>query len=76
MGEDTEDSSVNDEVAFHQKLDYLRGHATVFLKMLNDMRRRLKELPTNAAAAVQYRYVLGISLYHLKVHGTSMIRTH
>ena len=40
-----------------QKLDYLRTQAEVFLRMLNDMRRRLKELPPDALAAKQYRYV-------------------
>ena len=41
-----------------QKLDYLRTQAEVFLRMLNDMRRRLKELPPDALAAKQYRCVL------------------
>ena len=39
-----------------QKLEYLRNHAEIFLKMLNDMRRRLKELQPEAPAAKQYRY--------------------
>lgn len=43
-----------------KKLAYLRTHAQVFLSMLNDMRRRLKELPPDAPTAQQYRYV-GIS---------------
>ena len=46
-----------EEVEFLQKLDYLRTQAQVFLRMLNDMRRRLKELPPDAAAAKQYRLV-------------------
>ena len=43
---------------FLQKLDYLRTQAEVFLRMLNDMWRRLKELPSDALAAKQYRCVL------------------
>ena len=39
------------------KLEYLRKQAETFLKMLNDMRKRLKELPADAPAAKQYRYV-------------------
>ncbi len=42
---------------FFHKLDYLRTQAEVFLKMLNDMRRRLKEIPVDSAAAQQYRYL-------------------
>ena len=38
-----------------QKLEYLRTQAEVFLKMLNDMRRRLKELSPESPAAQQYR---------------------
>ena len=41
-----------------KKLAYLRTEAQVFLSMLNDMRRRLKELPPNAPTAQQYRYSL------------------
>jgi hypothetical protein len=43
---------------FFQKLTYLRNHAEVFLRMLNDMRRRLKELPQDAPTAQQYRNVM------------------
>jgi len=41
-----------------QKLEYLRSQAEVFLRMLNEMRRRLKELPPEAQAAKQYRDVM------------------
>ena len=44
------------EDEFSEKLNYLRNHAEVFLSMLNDMRRRLKELPQDAPTAQQYRY--------------------
>lgn len=53
---------------FMKKLAYLRTHAQVFLSMLNDMRRRLKELPPDAPTAQQYRCV-GISYKnHVIVH--------
>ena len=45
-----------DEEEFMTKLALLRGHAEVFLKMLNDMRRRLKEISQNTLQAQQYRY--------------------
>ena len=45
-----------DEEEFMRKLALLRGHAEVFLKMLNDMRRRLKEIPQSTLQAQQYRY--------------------
>ena len=48
-----------------QKLDYLRTQAEVFLRMLNDMRRRLKELPPDALAAKQYRCVLVYMYLHI-----------
>ena len=44
-------------IAFLRKLDRLRKHSTDFLRMLNDMRRRLKELPVNSKAAISYKYV-------------------
>lgn len=46
----------DEETVFFHKLEYLRTQAEVFLKMLNDMRRRLKEIPVDSAAAQQYRY--------------------
>lgn len=50
---------------FFLKLSYLRGHAEVYLSMLNDMRRRLKELPSDAPTAQQYRYhECGINFGH------------
>lgn len=50
-----EETDADEETLFMQKLDYLRKHAEIFLKMLNDMRRRLKELLPDAPAAQQYR---------------------
>ena len=47
------DSSLLEE--FLERLDHFRPDAEIFLKMLNDMRRRLKELPQNSPAAHQYR---------------------
>ena len=43
-------------IQFLLKLDKLRRYSTEFLRMLNDMRRRLKELPADAPAAISYRY--------------------
>ena len=37
------------------KLVHLRKEAEVFLKMLNDMRRRSKELPPDSPVAEQYK---------------------
>ena len=51
----SERDASEEEVEFLRKLDYLRTQAEAFLRMLNDMRRRLKELPPDAAAAKQYR---------------------
>lgn len=48
----------DEETEFMQKLDYLRTQAEVFLRMFNDMRRRLKELPPDALATKQYWCVL------------------
>ena len=63
---DTDGEEENTE--FMKKLAYLRTHAQVFLSMLNDMRRRLKELPPDAPTAQQYRYV-GISYEsHVAIH--------
>ena len=45
----------DEESKFMHKLEYLRTQAEVFLKMLNDMRRRLKELSPESPAAQQYR---------------------
>ena len=51
------DMSGDDENAeFFVKLSQLRSHAEVYLSMLNDMRRRLKEIPPDATTAQQYRY--------------------
>lgn len=46
---------MDEKTRFMRKLAYLRNHAEVFLKMLNDMRRRLKELSPDAPAAQQYK---------------------
>lgn len=63
---DTGDSTEPDEeTKFIQKLEYLRTQAEVFLKMLNDMRRRLKELSPESPAAQQYRCVFFLFLCSL-----------
>lgn len=43
---------------FFTKLSVLRLHSEMFLKMLNDMRRRLKELPQTSPATQQYKNVM------------------
>ena len=50
-------SLVSDEEKeeFFTKLSVLRLHSEMFLKMLNDMRRRLKELPQTSPATQQYK---------------------
>lgn len=40
---------------FKSKLVQLRKEADVFLKMLNDMRRRARELPPDSSVAEQYK---------------------
>lgn len=51
--------SVNEEEReeFFARLETLREQSETFLKMLNDMRRRLKELPANSPATQQYKCV-------------------
>ena len=44
-----------EKAQFLQKLAKLRKQSSVFLRMLNDMRRRLKELPPDATAAKSYK---------------------
>ena len=45
----------SEKAQFLQKLAKLRKQSSVFLRMLNDMRRRLKELPPDATAAKSYK---------------------
>ena len=40
---------------FTEKLNYLRDYSETFLRMLNDMRRRLKELRPDTQMAQNYR---------------------
>lgn len=49
-------SGDDENAEFLIKLSQLRSHAEVYLSMLNDMRRRLKEIPPDATTAQQYRY--------------------
>lgn len=49
-------SGDDENAEFFVKLSQLRSHAEVYLSMLNDMRRRLKEIPPDATTAQQYRY--------------------
>jgi len=44
-----------EKAEFLQKLAKLRKQSSVFLRMLNDMRRRLKEIPPDATAAKSYK---------------------
>lgn len=43
---------------FNEKLNALRERAPTFLQMLNDMRRRLKELPPDHQNVAQYKAVM------------------
>lgn len=43
---------------FLRKLARLKKQSSIFLRMLNDMRRRLKELPQDATAAKSYKNVM------------------
>jgi len=47
----------DDKIQFLKKLAKLRKQSAIFLRMLNDMRRRLKELPQEATAAKSYKYI-------------------
>ena len=51
-----------DRDEFFDKFATLQAQANLFLKMLNDMRRRLKELPQNSVATQQYRYRLQVKV--------------
>ena len=53
----SQSSHSEDMIVFLTKLNELRKYSTDFLRMLNDMRRRLKELPTESSAAKSYRCV-------------------
>ena len=46
------------EELFKEKLNLLRERAPTFLQMLNDMRRRLKELPADHQNVQQYKAVM------------------
>lgn len=69
------DSAESDEESkFMQKLEYLRTQAEVFLKMLNDMRRRLKELSPESPAAQQYRCVIFLATHnYLLPHSITLL---
>lgn len=56
--DDNDDFGGDDEVMFKSKLVQLRKEADVFLKMLNDMRRRARELPPDSPVAEQYKNVM------------------
>ncbi|XP_019850374.1 PREDICTED: uncharacterized protein LOC109581058 [Amphimedon queenslandica] len=43
---------------FFERLGVLREQSVVFLRMLNDMRKRLKELPQTSPAVPQYKNVM------------------
>ena len=49
--------SEEEKEEFFGRLASLRDQSQMFLKMLNDMRRRLKDLPQTSPAAQQYRFV-------------------
>ena len=78
LTDDGDSAESDEESKFMQKLEYLRTQAEVFLKMLNDMRRRLKELSPESPAAQQYRCVIiswqhTIICFHTQSHYSSII---
>lgn len=55
--EEEDEIDGDDETVFKYKIDKLRGKAEIFLQMLNDMRKRVRELPEGSQAEEQYRFV-------------------
>ena len=55
--EDEDTIEGDDETVFKYKVNKLRPQSQVFLQMLNDMRRRSKELPEGSPAEEQYRFL-------------------
>ncbi len=47
----------DEKTIFEYKMKKLRGESEVFLRMLNDMRNRFKELPPDSPVAEQYKYI-------------------
>ena len=58
--DDSSDDEIDgdDETIFKHKLNKLRGKAEIYLQMLNEMRRRAKELTQGSPADEQYRSVV------------------
>ena len=57
-GFEREFNPANANEVFNEKLNLLRERASTFLQMLNDMRRRLKELPADHENVPQYKAVM------------------
>lgn len=59
IDEDGGDDEIDgdDETIFNYKLGKLKKEAQVFLQMLNDMRRRARELPPESPVTEQYKYI-------------------
>ena len=57
-GFEREFNPANADEFFNEKLNLLRERASTFLQMLNDMRRRLKELPADHENVAQYKAVM------------------
>lgn len=55
--EDEDECDGDDETVFKYKIDKLRGKAETFLQMLNDMRKRARELPEDSPEKEQCTYV-------------------
>ncbi len=68
-------TTVSDEETneFFSKLAVLRTQRDIFLKMINDMRRRLKELPQTSPATQQYRLLLGCCVFNLQLKSPTCI---
>ena len=74
--EDEDEIDGDDETIFMYKIDKLRGEANTFLKMLNDMRKRAKELPSGSPEKEQYRYVKNNNYYFLISSIMYILHTH
>ena len=55
--EDDDDDRIDgdDETVFKHKVEQLKPKSEIFLQMLNDMRRRSRDLPEDSPAEEQYR---------------------
>lgn len=58
----------DEKAQFLRKLARLRKQSSIFLRMLNDMRRRLKELQPEATTAKSYKYGSTLRFMYINVN--------